>query len=44
MDSGDAANDASADVLPRQGQGPLGRAIQSATGKRPASHPNTLPL
>ena len=44
MDSGDAANDASVDALPRQGQSPLGRAIQSATEKRPASHPNTLPL
>ena len=42
-DGGAVAN-ASVDALPRQGQGPWGRAIQSATEKKPASHPDTLPL
>ena len=39
-----AATNASVDVLPRQGQRPLSRAIQRATEKRSAYHPNTLHL
>ena len=31
-------------AMPRQGQSPSSRAIQRATEKRPASHPNTLHL
>ena len=41
---GCGAANASADALPRQGPSPWGRALPSATEKRPASHPNTLHL